>query len=203
MSNFTVIANKRSETGSSASRRLRRAGLVPGVVYGGTQAPESITVIGKDLIKMLKDESFFTAVVTLDVDGKQEQAMIMDLQRHPFKPSLIHVDFERVTADTIVTKLVPLHFINEATSKAVKNQGASIQHVTAEVEIKCPAGVLPEFIEVDLADAETGQVIHLSDLKIPTGAQLTELAKGADHDAAVALVVAPKGVSSDSEEEAE
>lgn len=200
MSSFTVIANKRSETGSSASRRLRRAGLVPGVVYGGTVAPDSITIIAKDLIKMLEDESFFTAVVTLDIDGAQQQAVIMDLQRHPFKPTLLHVDFERVTADTIVTKLVPLHFINEATSNAVKNQGASIQHVAAEVEMKCPAGVLPEFIEVDLANAETGQVIHLSDLVIPAGAQLVELAKGAGHDSAVATVVAPKGAATDAAE---
>lgn len=200
MSNITVSANLRSESGSSASRRLRRTGFVPGIVYGGETAPQSISIVAKDLIRLLLDESFFSSVLTLDVEGKKEHAVIMDLQRHPFKPTLLHIDFERVTKDTVITKLVPIHFINENSSDAVKNHGCKVQHVMSEVEIKCPAGVLPEFIEVDLKDATLGQVVHLSDLVIPKGAAIVALAQGEDHDQAVALITQPKGAKSDEDD---
>ncbi|WP_308366496.1 MULTISPECIES: 50S ribosomal protein L25/general stress protein Ctc [unclassified Microbulbifer] len=193
MSDITLNANVRSDEGKGASRRLRRQeGRVPGIVYGGKAEPQSISVLQKELFKALENEAFFSSVVSLDVDGKAEKVILRDLQRHPAKQQLLHVDFQRVSGDTKVHIKAPLHFLNEDTCKGVK-AGGIVSHTLTELEISAPAAKLPEFIEVDLADLEMDGTIHISDLKLPAGVESVALSHGPDHDLVVASVHKPRG----------
>lgn len=196
---FTISAEVRDSAGKGASRRLRREGKVPAIIYGGAKnrKPTSLTLEARELVKALLNEAVFSHVLTIQVGDKEEQAILMDVQRHPAKGHPLHVDFERVTKNSTIHKRVPLHFINEDKCKAVKLQGGKIQHNATDVEITCKVGDLPEYIEVDMANAEMGQVIHLSDLVLPKGVTLVELNKGADHDAPVVSIAKPAGVSED------
>lgn len=203
---FALNAEVRELAGKGASRRLRKEGKVPAIIYGGAKnrKPTSLTLEARELVKALNNEAFFSHVLTLTIDGKEEQAILMDLQRHPAKGHPLHADFERVTKSSVVHKRIPLHFINEDKCKAVKLQGGKIQHSATDVDITCKVGDLPEFIEVDMAKIEMGTVLHLSDLALPKGVELVELNKGADHDAPVVSVVKPAGILDDEDiEEAE
>lgn len=199
---FALNAEVRELAGKGASRRLRKEGKVPAIIYGGAKnrKPTSLTLEARELVKALNNEAFFSHVLTLTIDGKEEQAILMDLQRHPAKGHPLHADFERVTKSSVVHKRVPLHFINEDKCKAVKLQGGKIQHSATDVDITCKVGDLPEFIEVDMAKIEMGTVLHLSDLVLPKGVDLVELNKGADHDAPVVSVVKPAGIIDDENE---
>jgi large subunit ribosomal protein L25 len=205
MANYELNATIREVKGKGASRRLRRLeAITPAIVYGGETPPVQVTLALKDLNKAFEDEGFFSHIVTLNVEGgKAENVLIKAVQRHPFKPMVLHVDFLRVTNATIIKQNIPLHFINEETSPGVKQQGGKVTHVMSDVEVICAAGDLPEFIEVDLADAEVGTHIHLSDLKLPKGVQILALTHGADYDESVAHLEVPKGASEESDEEGE
>ena len=201
MANYELNAEVREVKGKGASRRLRREeGLTPAIVYGGDKEPTQVTLAHKDVIKAFEDEGFFSHVVKLNIGGTAENVLIKDVQRHAYKPLVMHVDFQRVSATTKVKQHIPLHFINEEACKGVKLQGGKITHVASDVVVVCEAGKLPEFIEVDLADVEVGTQIHLSDLKLPEGVQILELTHGADHDATVASVDVPKGAAADDAE---
>ncbi|WP_027591207.1 50S ribosomal protein L25/general stress protein Ctc [Pseudomonas sp. RL] len=179
MTKITLNAEARSDLGKGASRRLRRnANLVPAVVYGGDKAPQSISLLAKDFAKALENEATFSSVISLTIDGKAEDVVIKALQRHPAKSFVLHADFVRVVAGQKMTTTVPLHFINAENSVGVKQQGGEVSHVISEVEVSCEAKDLPEFIEVDLSNVEVGQILHLSDLKLPKGVQLVALAHG-------------------------
>ncbi|KTT66969.1 50S ribosomal protein L25 [Pseudomonas oryzihabitans] len=181
MVDFTLNAEVRSDLGKGASRRLRRnAGNVPAVIYGGDKAPTSITLVGKDLAKMLESEAAYSSVITLKVDGSNESVLVKALQRHPAKGYVLHADFLRVVAGQKLTANVPLHFMNQETSVGVKQQGGEILHTINEVEVSCLPKDLPEFIEVDMAKVELDQTVHLSDLKLPAGIELVSLAHGSD-----------------------
>jgi len=181
MNQFALSAEKRSDLGKGASRRLRRnLSRVPAVIYGADNPAESISLLAKDLAKLLENEAAFSHVLELDVEGAKESVLIKALQRHPAKEFVLHADFLRVQSDHKLTAHVPLHFINEASSVGVKQQGGEISHTLVEVEVTCLPANLPEFIEVDLALVEIGQIIHLSDLKLPQGVELTALAHGND-----------------------
>ncbi len=204
MSDFTLNANAREDMGKGASRRLRHAGLVPGIVYGGKkEAPQMITLIHKDLVKSLENEAFFAHIIELDIDGKKQDVIIKDLQRHPAKNSVVHADFLRVVKGTKLTVNVPLHFINEETCHGVKMQGGRVSHAMTELEITCLPKDLPEFLEVDLQDLESGQSLHISDIKMPKGVESVALSHGPDHDLPVASVVPPKGGAASEDGEAE
>ena len=178
---FTLNAEVRSDLGKGASRRLRRnVSMVPAVIYGGDKAPQSISLLAKDLAKLLENEAAFSHVLSLDVAGTQESVVIKALQRHPAKGFVLHADFQRVVAGQKLSAHVPLHFINEATSVGVKQQGGEISHTINEVEVSCLPKDLPEFIEVDMAAVEVGQTVHMSDLKLPKGVELVALAHGND-----------------------
>ena len=179
MTEFALNANVRSDLGKGASRRLRRnANRVPAVVYGGDKAPQSISLLAKDFAKALENEATYSSVISLTIDGKAEDVVIKALQRHPAKSFVLHADFVRVVAGQKMTTSVPLHFINAENSVGVKQQGGEVSHVISEVEVSCEAKDLPEFIEVDLSNVEVGQILHLSDLKLPKGVQLVALAHG-------------------------
>ena len=176
---FALNAEVRSDLGKGASRRLRRnVAMVPAVVYGGDKAPQSISLLAKELAKLLENEAAFSHVLNLNVAGTQESVLIKALQRHPAKGYVVHADFVRVVAGQKLTAHVPLHFINEASSVGVKQQGGEISHTIVEVELARQLQYLPEFIEVDMAAVEVGQLLHLSDLKLPKGVALVALAHG-------------------------
>ncbi|MCG8906703.1 50S ribosomal protein L25/general stress protein Ctc [Pseudomonas nicosulfuronedens] len=201
MVDFVLNAQERSDLGKGASRRLRRnAGLIPAVVYGGEKAPQSLTLELREISKLLENEAAFSHVITLNVGAAKETVLIKALQRHPSKGFVMHADFQRVVAGQKLTAHVPLHFINEATAVGVKVGGGEISHVIAEVEVSCLPKDLPEFIEVDLAKVELGQIVHLSDLKLPKGVELVQLAHG--NDLAVANIHASRVVKEEGEGEA-
>jgi large subunit ribosomal protein L25 len=194
---FEMTAQARTLQGSGASRRLRRAGKVPGIIYGGDAAPQPIELDHKDLLVNLKKEAFHSSILNLLVGGKKQQVLLRDTQMHAYKPLVLHVDFQRVSATEEVHILVPLHFINEEAAPGVKLSGGLVNHVITEVDIQCLPKDLPEFIEVDISALDVGEVIHLSEIKLPKGIKLAS--HGAD-DAVVVGVVAKGGTS---EEEAE
>jgi large subunit ribosomal protein L25 len=191
MNNFALNAEVRSDLGKGASRRLRRnASLVPAVVYGGDKAPQSISLVAKDLAKLLENEAAFSHVLALNIAGATETVLIKALQRHPSKGFVLHADFVRVVAGHKLSAHVPLHFINQEGSVGVKQQGGEVSHTLVEVEVSCQPQDLPEFIEVDMAKVEVGQTLHLSDLKLPKGVELVALAHG--NDLAVANIHASR-----------
>jgi len=201
---FKLNAVARNDLGKGASRRLRRlAAQVPAIIYGGDKEPTNISVAQKELLKHLESEAFFSHIISLNVDGKAQDVILKDLQRHPSKPMIMHADFQRVSKSTKLHTNVPLHFLNEASSKGVKEQGGKIVHNLVQLEITCLPANLPEFIEVDIADMEVGQILHISDLKLPKGVTSVALSHGADHDLAVVTMLKPKGGSDESESEGE
>ena len=205
MSNdFLLNAETRSDTGKGASRRLRRLQeRLPGIVYGGNAEPLMISLELRELKKALESEAFYSHVLTLKIDGKEQQAVLRDLQRHPSKGMPTHADFLRVDKTHAITMNVPLHFINEASSVGVKKQGGEIQHNLSEVEVSCLPQDLPEYIEVDMVDVELNQVVHLSDLKLPKGVTIPVLAHGDDYDQPVAAIHQPKVRVKDDDEQEE
>ena len=196
---FEVIANVRNLQGSSASRRLRRAGTVPGIVYGGDAAPTVIETNHKDLLLNLKKEAFHSSIITLNIDGKKEQVLLRDYQTHAYKPLVLHVDFQRVDATHELHIKVPLHFINEETGPGVKLNGGLVNHVATEIEVHCLAKDLPEFIEVDLGALNVGDNIHASQIKLPKGVAVV---KHGEDDPIVVSIVAGKGGAKADEGEA-
>lgn len=187
---FEVIAEARADVGKGASRRLRREGKVPAILYGANGEPVKLLVSQNEIGKQLANEAFYSHILTIKIGEHSEQAVLRDLQRHPWKPLILHMDFLRVNANEKIKVHVPLHFTNQENSKSVKEQGGAISHLLAEVEVSCLPGSLPEYIEVDLIDLEVGQTLHLSQLKLPEGVELVALTHG--HDEGVASAHASK-----------
>lgn len=195
MSDFTLNATSREDLGKGASRRLRRlADQVPAVIYGGKKDAQSISLLHKDLAHALENEAFYSHIIELAVDGNTESVILKDLQRHPAKAIILHADFMRVNKNQKLTIKAPLHFINEDTCVGVKMQGGAITHNMTELEISCLPADLPEFIEVDMAEVEVDQIVHISDIKLPEGVESVALSHGADHDLSVAAIHVPKAV---------
>jgi len=202
-SDFELSAQLRTDLGKGASRRLRReADLVPAVLYGANQDPVSLSIAHKDLHKSCENEAFFAHIISLDVDGKKENAIIKDLQRHPAKDRIMHADFQRVRMDVEINVEVPFHFINEDKCPGVKQEGGSISHVMSTVAISCLPGDLPEYIEVDVAALNLGDAIHLSEVTLPNGVAVPELELGEDHDQVVVTVIATRATVEEDAEEA-
>ncbi|MCL2636514.1 MAG: 50S ribosomal protein L25/general stress protein Ctc [Betaproteobacteria bacterium] len=197
---FEVIANARTVQGTGASRRLRRAGTVPGIVYGGAAAPVAIETNHNDLLLKLKKEAFHSSIINLVVDGKKEQVLLRDYQTHAYKPQILHIDFQRVDATHELHVKVPLHFVNEDIAPGVKLGGGLVNHVMTEVDVQCLAKDLPEFIEVDLSHMNAGESLHLSELKLPKGIKLSHHAAA---DAVVVGIVGKSGGGEASEGEGE
>lgn len=199
--NFTLTAKVRNDAGKGASRRLRRlAGELPGIVYGGTKAPQNISLVQKDLAKALEDEAFYSHIIALTIDGATENVVLRALQRHPSKPVLLHADFQRIDTTHTITMRVPLHFINQEKCVGVRLEGGVISHSISEIEVRCLPQNLPEFIEVDLADVHVGTILHLSNLALPANVESVELSHGAAHDQAVVSVTLPRGSAGEAEE---
>lgn len=176
---FELDAEVRSDLGKGASRRLRHEEKVPGVVYGGNKEPVSLTFAHKHLAKALENEAFYSHILTLKTNGQSERVILKDVQRHAFKPRILHIDFQRVRADVKLHMHVPLHFVGAEQAPGAQ-EGGIISHIASDVEVACLPDHLPEFIEVDMSQVELNQILHLSDLKLPQGVELTALAHGDD-----------------------
>ncbi|PKO93847.1 MAG: 50S ribosomal protein L25 [Betaproteobacteria bacterium HGW-Betaproteobacteria-1] len=194
-----VQAKKRESKGTSASRRLRRAGTVPGIVYGGDKDAVSLEFDHKNLFLEFRHEAFHASILTLDVEGKKESVLLRDYQLHPVRNTIQHIDFQRVSATEKIHVKVPLHFVNEEIAPGVKLGGGLVTHILTEADISCLAKDLPEFIEVDLANLEAGHSIHLSEIKLPKGVEFVQLVHG--EDTAVVSIAKPRGGSAADEEE--
>src|SRR2546430_10051152 len=183
-----ISARKREAQGTGASRRLRRLGKVPGILYGGDKDPVNLELDHQALYLNLRNERFHASILKLDLAGTKEQVLLRSLNMHPFKPQVQHIDFQRVSKDKKIHMKVPLHFVNAEKSPGVKEQGGVVNHVLNELDIVCFPDDLPEFIEIDLSNLAVGHSLHVRDLALPKGVELT-LHK--DENPVVATVVVP------------
>jgi len=197
---FEITAQTRTVQGSGASRRLRRGNKVPGIVYGGAAAPETIELDHNTLLINLKKEAFHSSVLTLNIDGKKQQVLLRDTQVHAYKPLVLHIDFQRVDAKQELHTKVPLHFVNEDIAPGVKLSGGLVNHVLTELDVSCLPKDLPEFIEVDVSALKVGDNIHVSELKLPKGVKI--VSHGGD-DGVVVTIAAKKGGAAADEAAAE
>ncbi|MDD5240315.1 MAG: 50S ribosomal protein L25/general stress protein Ctc [Sulfuricella sp.] len=196
-----ISATPRTIQGTGASRRLRRTGRIPAVIYGANKDATAIELDHKEIFFKLKNESFHASILTLDLDGKKEQVLLRDYQMHPFKPLVMHADFQRVDPKAKIHTKVPLHFVNADIAPGVKLSHGIASHIMTEVDVACLPKDLPEFIEVDLANLAAGHSIHLSELKLAKGIELIPLTKG--EDLAVATITIPRGAIEAAATEAE
>ncbi len=193
-----VVAFPRNEQGSGASRRLRNAGQTPGIIYGGEQAPVTIALDHNALYHALKKDAFHSSILDMEIDGKVEKVLLRDFQVHAYKALVLHADFQRVDAKQKIHVKVPLRFVNADVSPAVKLHANVISHVLNELDVSCLPGDLPESIEVDLSNVESGGIIHLADVKLPKG-----VAAVSQENLTVATATAPAGAKSEGEGEGE
>lgn len=194
MNEFKLEVSTRDDQGTSASRRLRHTGLVPGILYGDDKKAEQLSIPANALTKALKNEAFYSHILTLVVNGKEESAVLRALQRHPVKPTILHADFQRVNMNKEFKKSVPIHFLNEDISVGVKASGI-IAHMMSSIEISCLPKHLPEFITVDLANLELNKSIHLSQIKLPEHVKLARAIKNEASDHVVVSIHMPKVVA--------
>lgn len=199
----TIQATGRKDEGKGASRRLRHAGLVPAVVYGGKSAPASIQLEHEKTWLASQNEWFYSSILDLEVDGKVESVLLRDMQRHPYKQRIMHIDFQRVDANQALRTSVPLHFVNGDKSPAGKTAGVVIMHELTQIEVSCLPKDLPGNIEVDLTELKPGDTVHLSQVKLPAGVEIPQLKLGADHDVAVVVARMARGESEDTAEATE
>jgi large subunit ribosomal protein L25 len=187
----TIIAEIREDVGKGASRRLRKNGKVPAVIYGGHRDPVALTLQQQELLHEAENEAFYASVLEIQVeDGRTQQAVVRDMQRHPFKPLIMHIDFMRVSAEEVLRMSVPLHFVGEERSPAGKASGVVIQHQVTDVEIDALPKDLPEFLSVDLSQMDAGDVVMLSDILLPEGVTIPALTgAGEHHDMPIANAV--------------
>jgi large subunit ribosomal protein L25 len=190
-----VVAFERSLQGTGASRRLRNSGKTPGIVYGADKEVQLVELDHNALWHALKKEVFHSSILDLEVGGKAQQVLLRDVQYHPFKQMVLHVDFQRVDSKKKLHTKVPLHFMNQETNPAVKLAGAVITHVINELEVECLPGDLPEFLEIDLAKIEAGQSMHAKDIALPKGVAL--VAHVDTENPVIASATVPAAVVSD------
>ena len=195
-----VVAFERSKQGTGASRRLRNSGKTPGIVYGGETDVQLVELDHNALWHALKKEVFHSSILDLEVAGKSQQVLLRDVQYHPFRQLILHVDFQRVDAKKKLHTKVPLHFMNQETNPAVKTGGAIISHVVTELEVECLPADLPEFLEIDLAKIEAGQTMHAKDIPLPKGVSLTVSVEA--ENPVVASATVPAAVVSEGTSEA-
>ena len=194
---FEFIAESRSVPGKSAARAVRRDGMVPGVIYGGHADPQMLTLNHNEVVKHLQHEAVYSHVLDIAIDGKKEKAILKAVQRHPARVQVLHLDFQRVSMTETIKVHVPLHFINEHGSVGGKKGGVAT-HAMVDVEVVCLPSNLPEFIEVDLSKLDIGETIHIADLVLPKGVEVTLLNQGVEHNLPVVSMMASRVAKEDS-----
>ncbi len=193
-------ASIREDMGKGASRRLRHEAKLPAIVYGAGKEPVNLTLAQKDVQYHLNNEAFYSQVLSLNVEGKKEDVLLRDLQHHPARLDILHIDFQRVDVNKVVHVLISLHFEGEDICPGVKTEGGAISHNMTEVEVECLPKDIPEFITVDVSEMHTNDILHLSDLVLPEGAEVAALKHGEGHDSPVVGIHARKVVAEDEDE---
>jgi large subunit ribosomal protein L25 len=202
MNEFELIAEPRTDTGRGASRRLRQAGKLPGIIYGAEKEAAAITLDHDDVAHHLEHEAFYSHILTVTLGKEKQKVVLKDLQRHPYKTRILHIDLQRVSDTEKLTMRVPIHFTNEAKCIGVKQGGGVISHIMTELEISCLPKDLPEYIEVDLSEVNVGEAIHVGDLKLPEGVESYAISHGGDAAAPVVSVHMPRVTAEEEEAEA-
>ncbi len=200
---FDLIAEIREDQGKGASRRLRREGKVPAIIYGAGRPARSLVFDHNKVIKELENESFYSSVLNIKVGDKSQAAILKDLQRHPAKMQIMHLDLQRIVEDEDIRMNVPLHFLNEEDAVGVRDGGGKVSHLRTEVEVVCLPKNLPEYLDVDIAGLELDQVLTLSDITLPDGVEIPELALGPEHDHPIVSIHVIKAAPVEEEVEAE
>ena len=185
---FNLIAEFREDQGKGASRRLRKQGKVPAILYGGGRQPRALMFDHNKVLKQLESEAFYSSILNVKVGDKNQQAVLKDVQRHPARREVLHMDLQRVVATEKIRMHVPLHFVGEAVAVGVKQGGGAVSHLMTDVEVSCLPKDLPEYIEVDVSNLALNEMIYMSDLKLPAGVEIPELAQGEGHDHAVVSI---------------
>ncbi|MDX1498304.1 MAG: 50S ribosomal protein L25/general stress protein Ctc [Woeseiaceae bacterium] len=199
---FDLIADYRDDKGKGASRRLRREGKVPAIIYGAGRPPRSLSFDHNKVLRQLENESFYSSVLNIKVGDKSQAAIVKDIQRHPAKPQVLHMDFQRIVEDEEIRMNVPIHFMGEKQSPGVR-QGGVVSHLMTDVEVVCLPRYLPEYLEIDVSQLELDDMLHLSDLKLPEGVEIPELAQGPEHDQVIVTIAIPREEPTEEELEAE
>ncbi len=185
---FDLIAEYREDQGKGASRRLRLKGKVPAIIYGAGRPARSLVFDHNKVLKQLESESFYSSVLNIKVGDKSQAAILKDLQRHPAKHQIMHMDLQRIVADQDIKMNVPIHFLNEEIAPGVKDGGGKVSHLKTEIEVICLPKNLPEYLEIDIAGLELDAMLHLSDIKLPEGVEIPQLAQGPEHDHAIVSI---------------
>jgi large subunit ribosomal protein L25 len=185
---FDLIAEIREGQGKGASRRLRREGKVPAIIYGGGRPPRALAFDHNKVLQQLDQESFYSSILTIQVGEKSQAAILKDVQRHPAKRQILHMDMQRIVEDEKIRMNVPIHFVGEQQAPGVKQGGGTVSRLMTDVEVNCLPRDLPEYFEVDISHLELGEMLYLSDIKVPEGVELPELAQGAEHDHAIVSI---------------
>ena len=185
---FDLIAEMREDQGKGASRRLRREGKVPAIIYGAGRPPRKLAFDHNRVLQQLENESFYSSVLNIKVGNKSQAAIVKDIQRHPSKRVVMHMDFQRIVADEKIRMNVPIHYLNEEIAVGVKQGGGSVSHLITDVEVTCLPKDLPEYFEVDIAELDLNEMLHMSDIKLPDGVEIPELQQGPEHDHAIVSI---------------
>lgn len=185
---FSIAVEPREGAGKGASRRLRRAGKVPGILYGGGKAPTPVLMDNNEVLRNVSQEAFFSSILDVKFNGEELQAIVKDIQVHPARRAVVHLDLQRILANEKIRMTVPLHFLNQASAKGVKEGGGVVSHLMTEVEISCLPKDLPEYLELDIINLELNKNLHLSDVKLPPGVEIPELAGGPENDRPVVSI---------------
>lgn len=185
---YELLAELRSDIGKGASRRLRHADKLPAIIYGAHKDAQSITLEHNKVLQALNHESFYSSVISINLEGQPQSVILKDLQRHAYKPKILHMDFQRINPKEKITMNIPLHFEGEETSEALQQGGMLNKHMT-EVEISCLPADLPEYIKVDISKLDIGETLHLSNIVLPKNIEITALTHGEDHDLSVVSVI--------------
>ena len=196
MSNFTLNLTNRTDTGKGASRRLRHTNQIPAVIYGGEQEPQSLQMNHDDILKALADEAIYTSILDVNIDGKVTKAVFKDIQRHAYKPKVLHLDFFRVNENEKIHMHVPIHCLGGENSPGVK-AGGQMNHNMSDIEVICLAKDLPEYLEIDVSNMDIGDTLHISDLTMPAGVVSAELSHGADHDQPIVAIHKSRAMTDD------
>jgi len=185
---FDLIAEYREDAGKGASRRLRREGKVPAIIYGAGRPPRSLSFDHNKVLRELQNESFYSSVLNIKVGDKSQAAIVKDLQRHPARPIVMHIDLQRIVEDEVIKMNIPIHYVGGDVAPGVKTGGGSVSQLRTDVEIQCLPRDLPEYFEVDISELELDAMLHLSDITMPEGVEIPELAQGPEHDHAIVSI---------------
>jgi large subunit ribosomal protein L25 len=200
---FDLIAEIREGQGKGASRRLRREGKVPAILYGAGRPPRQLAFDHNRVLRQLEQESFYSSILNIKVGEKSQDVIVKDIQRHPAKNQIMHMDFQRVVAGEKIRMNVPIHYLNEEIAIGVKQDGGSVSRLITDVEVSCLPKDLPEYFEVDIANLKLNEMLHLSDIKVPAGVEIPEIAQGPEHDHAIVSIHVIKAAPVEDEEVAE